>query len=581
MSIYKILHTKYRILNNHVSEIKKHVYFHLLVGLGILFVLVFGGTGFFYILFRFLMSQEVFGPLLMDMLIGMVFLAFFSMLIFSNLIITLTTAYISKETDFFISLPINFRDIYIVKFVESVIYSSWAFAILSLPFFIAFAQARHLSIYFFPLAALLIIPFVIIPAAVGSIVTMFISAFFPARQTRTLSIVLGCVAIAISVLIVRLMGFRSFAALSQEQQFTQIISFLNIGSIPVLPNYWLTKGILAAGQATSRGVSFTAAKPFMKDFLYWFAMLLSTAAMIVQISIWLIKPLFYKGWTLSREAASRTTTKASNSIFKFIERVLLFVPQQIKSIILKDLKTFWRDPTQWTQLVILFGLLFIYIANLKNVALQSGGLINLTIPKWKMILSFFNLAATCFIISILTTRFVYPMLSLEGKQFWIIGLAPLSRDKVVWEKYWLCLFSSLIISEFLILFSNRVLGVDSFMFTFSVITIFIMSFGLTSLAVGLGAMTPNFKEDNPARIANGLGGTLNVILSMIYIGGAVMLGLYPMTLHLIGGLNKSSLFSSPHGKWLILNLIGFIIFHAAAVYLPMKFGIRNWRKIEF
>lgn len=592
-----ILRIKYSILNNHLREIKNHVYFHLVVGLGILFVLVFGGTGFFYLLFRFLMSQEVFGPLLMDLLIGMVFLAFFSMLVFSNLIVTLTTAYISKETDFFISLPVKFKDIYMLKFIESVIYSSWAFAILSLPFFIAFAQSRNIGLMFFPLTALLVAPFVVIPAGIGGLVTMVISAYFPAKKTRTLSLALGIVVVMMSVLIVRLMGLRSFLTTSQEEQFTQIISFLNIGSLPILPNFWLTKGILAAGNACARGISFEASVPYLKDYFYWFGMLSSTSLMIILVSYWLISPLFYKGWALSRESASSTVAVSSGSIFSYIEASLFFLPRQIKSLITKDLKTFWRDPAQWTQLVILFGLLFIYVANLRNVAFQSGGLINLNFPKWKMILSFFNLAATCFIISILTTRFVYPMLSLEGKQYWIIGLAPLSREKIVWQKYWLCFFTTVILSEILIFFSNRILDVDLFMSIYGMITIFIMSFGLTGLSVGLGAATPNFKEDNPARIANGLGGTLNVIISMLYIAGSISLGIYPMTVHIFGnsGLPSFLMSSIPSANavaqsasieprvvmLLLLNLLGYIIFHGLVLYLPMRIGVRRWMNIEF
>jgi len=579
--ISKILYLKYKIINNYLKEVKKHVYFHLFVGLGILFVLILGGTIFFYLLFDFLMSQEVFGPLLMDMLIGMVFLAFFSMLIFSNLIITLTTSYISRETDFFMSIPIKFGDIFLVKFIESIIYSSWAFGILSFPFFIAFGKVRDVGFAFYPMAILLVIPFLIVPAGVGTLVTMLISAFLPARRTRTLSIILAGIAIIFSIILVRLLGIRTFLATSQEDQFSKIMYFLNMGSQPILPNFWFAKGVLASASFTAKGVTLAKSMPYLKEYLYWFAMLFSTSLMVVQVCVWLIKPLYYKGWTLSREAASKTTTKSSWIIFNFIERLLFFIPQQIRTLISKDFKTFWRDPAQWTQLIILFGLLFIYIANLKNAAMQSGGLINITIPKWKMILSFFNLAATCFILSILTTRFVYPMLSLEGKQFWVIGLAPMNRVRILWEKYWLCFFSSLILSESLIIFSNYILGISQFMVFLSILTVGLMSFGLTSLAIGIGAMTPNFREDNPARIANGLGGTLNVILSMIYIGATIALEIYPTGLHLFSKLNFQSLFNSPYSKWLILNIITFIFLHLITIYLPLKLGVRKWKKIEF
>lgn len=33
---------------------------------------------------------------------------------------------------------------------------------------------------------------------------------------------------------------------------------------------------------------------------------------------------------------------------------------------MKDIKLFWRDPTQWSQFVIFFGIMAIYIANIRN-----------------------------------------------------------------------------------------------------------------------------------------------------------------------------------------------------------------------
>jgi len=44
-----------------------------------------------------------------------------------------------------------------------------------------------------------------------------------------------------------------------------------------------------------------------------------------------------------------------------------------------------------------------------------------------------------------------------------------------------------------------------------------MSASLSGLAVGLGALFPNFKEDNPSKIVSGFGGTLCLVVSFIYI----------------------------------------------------------------
>jgi ABC-2 type transport system permease protein len=50
--------------------------------------------------------------------------------------------------------------------------------------------------------------------------------------------------------------------------------------------------------------------------------------------------------------------------------------------------------------------------------------------------------------------------------------------------------------------------------------VIMMSYGLTALALALGALLPNFKEPNPARVISGFGGTLCLIGSFLYILGS-------------------------------------------------------------
>lgn len=559
-----VLNAKYRMVNNTLETAKKHIIIHIVAALGVLFVLIGGGTAFFYVLFDFLMHQEVFGPPLMDRLMGMVFLAFFAMLIFSNLIITLTTTYISREVEYLMSLPMNFKSVFWIKLIESIFYSSWAFAILSLPIFLAFGTARQVNFSFYLFSLTLVIPFLTIPAGLGAMITMVLAAYFPARKTRTLCIVLAVLSIAIILAIMKLMGMQRLLVSPTFSDFSQIMAILSVGASPVLPNYWLTRGVISAS-AGEYG-----------ECIYWLLMLLSTAGMVLLICYWLIPRLYYKGWCLSRERASTARVSIRTSAFNYIDRLMRVFPQTWRALIGKDIKVFWRDPTQWTQLIILFGLLFIYVANLRNATVQTGH-IDILIPKWQMIISFFNMGATCFILSILTTRFVYPMLSLEGRQYWVIGLAPMKREKLVWEKYWLSWLTAFILTEGLMIFSNIILKVSFFIMVLSLGTVFILSIGLTSLAVGLGAMTPNFKEDNPARIANGLGGTLNVVFSLIYIGLVIIMEVFPIYLFAIGKLKLT-----PQVKVLLIPYVAiFILINLIAITLPMYIGLKRWQAMEF
>jgi ABC-2 type transport system permease protein len=561
-----ILLTRFKIANNYVAGIRDHLVIHLFVFLGVVGLIVFGGMAFFYLLFHWLDSKEDFGALLMDRLITMVIMAFFSMLIFSNLIVTLSTTYISREIEYLMSQPVSHRSIFFVKLVESIFYSSWAFAILSLPLFMSFGIVREVSLWFYPLIGALVLPFLVIPAGLGALITMVLSAFLPARRALKWTIVLVAMATLLGVAAIRIAGAHTIL-FSPEISFSQVLNILKVGSTVWSPHYWFTAGMLALGRSD------------WKEFLYWLAMISSTALMLLQVCAWLAPPLYYRGWCLARETGSARggAVPVGRALFDWVERRLRPLGSSTRALVMKDIKTFLRDPVQWSQLIILFGLLFIYVASLRS-AYTRNYTFQTALPFWKGLISFFNMGATCFMLSILTTRLVYPMLSLEGKQFWVVGLAPMNRTRIVWEKYGMCWLLSVALTESLMFFSNWILKVTPYMMALSLSTLFLMSFGLTSLAVGLGAATPNFKEDNPARIANGVGGTLNVILSMFYIGLVVALEIYPAYLM----SPSAGAMRNPHAEALLIaSLVCLAFAHLVAIILPMRIGLKRWREMEF
>ncbi len=567
-NVLLILHTRMRIVDNHLSNIRHHLVVHLVAFLLMVLLLFVGGTAFFHYLFSRVSELEEFGVILMDRLVGMVMMTFFSMLVFSNLIITLSTTYISREIEYYMSLPVRHDSIFSFKLMESVFYSSWGFAILAIPFFLSFGLVREASLWFYPGMFLLILPFLVIPACLGAILTMTLCAWLPARRTLKWSVALVFLGGAASIAIVRLTGAGSVLFREDQQSFTQILSMLQVTSTLWSPHAWVSQGTLAL----IRGQ--------WKEFAYWLAVLVSTALMLIQICLWLAPALYYKGWCLARDSsASRPGGQAplGERIFNAIERGLSPLKPATRALVLKDMKTFWRDPAQWSQLIILFGILFVYTANLRAFYYQSSPSAFLVHAVWKAVLTQFNLGATCFILSILTTRFVYPMLSLEGKQFWVIGLAPVPRTRIVWQKYWLCWVTCFTLTETLMLFSNWILRVPASMCLLSFFTVLCISFGLTSLSVGLGATTPNFREDNPARIANGLGGTLNVILSLSYISAVLVLEIIPIYLASVRTLSPTHFY-----LYIVAPVVAvFVLLQAVTILLPMRIGLRRWSRMEF
>ncbi len=566
----RILGAKYRISLNAVRNIPGHMYIHVLFGLGALAVFLVSGAWLFHRVFAYLMDQEVFGPPLMDKLVGIVLLAFFSMLIFSNLIITLSTSYISREVDFLMAQPVSHAAIFRQKLIESIVYSSWAFVVLSLPFFLAFGLSREVAWHFYPLTALLIVPFLAIPAIIGSIITVIVTAFVPARRTRLLVSGLVIVTVIVSLVMARAMGLRQMFARAEEENFMAVMNFIEFGSSPFVPSSWMMNGLTSLGPGTLGPASFG-------QYFYWLAMLSSTALFLWQVSEWIVRPLYYRGWCLTKDSSNRGDIRKSGfSPFAAFDRLVRFLPVRQAALLGKDMRTFWRDPAQWTQLVILFGLLVIYTANLR-AARNYSSTIEFLVTQWRSILAFFNIGATGFVLSILTTRFIYPMLSLEGRQFWSIGLAPMRRETIVWQKYSLCLGTTLLLSLVLLALSSWVLQIEPVLQVVGLATTVLLALGLSSLSIGLGALLPNFREDNPARIANGVGGTANALLSMLYIGLTVgMIGV-PMHLSIQGRLGDWAWW----GTFWPLYVVLFVAVQVMAIWLPMHFGLRRWRTLQF
>ena len=178
------------------------------------------------------------------------------------------------------------------------------------------------------------------------------------------------------------------------------------------------------------------------------------------------------------------------------------------AVVLKDIRIFWRDTAQWGQSLILFGILGIYILNLRFSqnnsprCFQEAGLVAIIFQarQFHELLRALNLAT-------LTTRFVYPQFSLEGKRLWIglTWIKPRGRHEV---------HAITVIS---LLFPFRSFGfrqhaafADSPKMFFCG-GISVMALALNGLAMGMGVMYPDLKEDNPSKIVSGFGGTFCLV----------------------------------------------------------------------
>jgi ABC-2 type transport system permease protein len=348
-----------------------------------------------------------------------------------------------------------------------------------------------------------------------------------------------------------------------------------------LPSTWLTNGLLEAARIPSPVVTSRVTDlPLVQSCLY-LALLISNALFFHVLAVWGAKRWFRASWAnfISRRKLRRPL---GVSVSDRIVKALLFpFPTQLQLLLAKDWRLLRRDPVQWSQFLIFFGLLGLYFLNVDRFNNRHSDIGYIT---WINMVSFLNLAVVGLILSTFTTRFIYPMISLEGHCFWILGLLPVERDTIVWSKFWFASLGSWVPCAVLVLLSDMMLGVPPLVIGVHQLTCVLLCLGLASFAVGLGAMMPNFHETSPSKIAAGFGGTLNLVLSALYIMVVVVLTALPCHFYLLAGKGPwGSEFFSPENlrMWLIIGTGAAIVVGAIATVVPLRRGLRAFRQLEF
>lgn len=495
------------------------------------------------------------GDIIMSRLLSVFALALFFMLIFSNIPIAFSTLYKSREVAYLLHAPLPWWEFFLGRLVECVAFSSWASAYLGSPLILAYGITNGAPWPFYFAAAAFYVPFVAIPAAIGAIVAMVLVRVFPRLPRGSM---IGAALIAVSMMFLYLQSTLSAAKLS-DPRFGGIIEAMSRTQSWLLPSHWASRGVLAAAEG------------LVAESGFYFLLLFSNALMVVLLSAAIAHAIYYAGWSDLVGSDMNRKTLPGRSWLSRIDRLFQSLRDPHRALVIKDIRLFWRDPAQWSQFVIFFGIMAVYVASLRD---RSAAFESATYRNWIVCL---NIGACTLILATLTSRFVYPLISLEGRRFWVLGLAPLTYRQLIWQKFWLSVCTTSAFTLTLVILSCYMLAVEPIYFALAVYSIVITNFGLSGLAVGLGSLYPNFHEDNPARIVSGMGGTLNFLLSMGYITLVVGTQTFVMQWRALEA------FTSPRTFTLaLIAAVAFItILSAISTWLPMRLGLRNLNQAEY
>jgi hypothetical protein len=345
--------------------------------------------------------------------ISLLFNAFFAslmvMLVFSTGILVYTGMYCSPEARLLLTLPVRAETIHTHKFREAMWFSSWGFVLLGSPMLAAYGVVRHAAWPYYVLMLPLMISFVFIPASVGSIICTLLVAWMPRLRLHalTIGVTVACVA-ALGL------GWSMFSQSRVDAMsaawFERTFARLAVTEQKLFPSWWLSMGLIEAAR-TERDGSLLAAGLF--ESLKFLALLVAHALALQHLAAWVARVAYRRGYSqLVGEVPARRRRP-----LRWFDRTLghagFAAGRPLRLLLVKDLRLFRRDISQWSQFAIFFGLLGLYFLNLRAFNYHNA---------YASMIGYLNLAVVGLILSTFTTRFVYPMISLEGRRFWILGL---------------------------------------------------------------------------------------------------------------------------------------------------------------
>jgi len=567
---------RYRLLRTRVRQALETARFRAGLVLGISLVFWVGVFFLFIEGFQFLGDFLGHGsPLYTDTVDAIFNLFFFSlmiMLLFSAGIILYGGLYSSSETNFLLTLPIDTEQVVSYKFQEALIFSSWGFLLLGSPMLVAYGVVSYAPWYYYALLLPLMIAFSAIPCGLGAILCLILVHRLPRIRVHAVSIA-ALILICLAIYVLWTTFSRPASHLMSNQWFQETLARLKVSENRMLPSWWLSEGLLNAAQ---RKVEGTPDHPAAQSVL--FLLLLFANALFFQlVTSWLGKHVFRTSYSGLATMPTRRRRARAGWLDRLAMTLVRPLPQQMRILLVKDFRVFRRDPVQWSQFLIFFGLLGLYFMKIHHVRYEVDH------ESWVNLISFLNVAVVGLLLSTFTTRFIFPMISLEGNRFWVLGLLPINRDTILWGKFLFAALGSILPCTLLILLSDLMLRIDPLIIAIHQLTSVILCIGLSGIAVGLGAQMPDLREQSPSKIAAGFGGTVNLVVSAAYIVAVVMLTALPSHFYVIASTHDAPGWLAREHllRWLFVSSFVAVILGIIATALPLWAGLRAFRRMEF
>lgn len=420
---------------------------------------------------------------------------------FSVLTGAIATLYGSNDLPFLLSLPVSPARVFALKVAETYLQSALLPALFTVPVLVGLGMEKHAVASFYLIATLSLLTLYALPVALGALLALVLMRLAPAGRAKEVASAASVVVAAGLVLGMRALRPERLRTLTPEQFDRALQQFAQF-HVSWLPSTW-------AGAAVWQGLAGRVSLP---------AVALAGLSLAALAGVSRLAAAAYRaGWFRSLDTAGRS--RAVGVLPPALWERPLGRLGATGGVVIKDLRLLARDPSQWSQLLVLAALAGVYFISTASLVSEA--------QRFRDLLGALNLAFLGFLLAGVGIRTTFPLVSLEGEGFWLLKTGPLRARQIVLAKFWGALPVMVVLGGGLGVAVAGRLGLPAALRVASPLAGVAAGLAATGLGVGLGAAFPRFAAANPAEVALSSGGLYYMALSLVYAVLAALLFAYP------------------------------------------------------
>lgn len=481
---------------------------------------------------------------LVDRILGSLLLVLSSSVVLSALPNAVAVLYTSEDLPLHLTLPQKASRVFLFKVGEVFATTALIPMLLALPVLFAYGAHYGAPPVFYAGAALSMLALFAFPVVLGVGLALPLVRFAPAGRAREWAAALGAVLGGLLIFLLR--ALRPEVLLqtnfANPEELDRFLQTFRDPTAPFLPSALAQQALkgLVQGQIEAQ---------------FW--LLLALSGGLLLMAGMLAGYAYQQGWVRALEGTVRERGLVRPG---FLDRWTM--QSLVGALWARDLRLFFRDANQASQLILVGVLVLLYTTSLQYLPL--GG------TRFQVVAGFMHLAFQGFVIGGVGVRLAYPLLSLEGQGYWMLQTGPVSKRTLLLTRFGLALFFLLPLGLALGYFSPRVIGLDDNLTQVSVLLGLASAFTAAALGVGLGAAFPKFDAANPAEVPIGIGGFLYMGFMLLHAGFLVLLASRPAYLAIAQG-QKNYLVSAEGPLWLGMLVAATLV----PALLALWFGYRR------